>query len=472
METVLIIGAGPAGLTVADLLSQKGYQVIVYESHEKLVGGLAKTEHQLGFHFDLGGHRFYTKSDEVAHYWHNIRPNQLKKRSRLSRIFYQKNFFNYPLELKDVLQKLSWFKGFHFLISYIKAKLLPPKQIKSFEDWVVANFGRELFNAFFKSYTEKVWGRKCDEISKDWAAQRINNLNIGRILLNFLYSIMGKDQAKDIKSLIESFDYPDHGPGQLWQAVKENIEKRGGLIYLDHHVNSITQHDDSTFTLSFENQKQSPVGQHVIATCPLKHTLKNLSPAPETRILELAKNIKYRDFLTVVLMFEKEETFPDNWIYVHDERVQVARIQNYKNWSPHMVPDQEFTSYGLEYFCQQGDDLWLKSDEELIHLAIKEVNIIGLPFVIDSTKVQGKVIRVPYAYPVYDHDHEERANEIKEAIYKYKNLQLIGRCGLHRYNNQDHSIKTAMLAVENIIRGERIYDPWLVNQDAEYLEKK
>ena len=470
-KSVLIIGAGPAGLTAAHLLSENGYKVTVYESHNELVGGLSKTVQYKGFSFDLGGHRFYTKAPEVADYWHGVLGEKFMKRSRLSRIYYNQKFFQYPLKLADVLKKISWVKGFGFLTSYLKIKVFPAKNIESFEDWVVANFGKGLYLAFFKSYTEKVWGRACTEISKDWAAQRINNLNVTKILIQFLKGLVGAKEGKDgevVKSLIESFDYPTHGPGLLWQTVKEKIEQNGGEVHLGKPVTGVTQ-ADGLWQLTLNGEEKSPLATHVISTCPLKQLLENLQPIVGEEIKKELPKIAYRDFLTVVLMFKKKETFPDNWIYIHDDRVKVARIQNYKNWSPHMVPSMDYTSYGLEYFCQQGDELWSQSDESLTELAIKEVELIGLPFSRDE--LESKVIRVPYAYPVYDKKHQERSLQIREALKSYPNLHLIGRNGMHRYNNQDHSIKTAMLVVENIIQGQKKFDPWLVNQDAQYLEE-
>jgi len=466
-EKVVIIGAGPAGLTAGDLLSQQGHLVEIFETHPKYVGGLSKTVTHKGFCFDIGGHRFYTKAPEVETYWKEVLGDKFLRRSRMSRIFYNQKFFNYPLELGDVITKIPFFKGVGFFLSYLQSKILSRKEVKSFEDWVVGQFGRELYLAFFKSYTEKVWGRPCEEISADWAAQRINNLNIGTIIFGFLKKILGLNSKNNIKSLISAFDYPKKGPGMLWEKVRERIESRGGIIHMGETVSCCIQSEDQLWSVSSEKRTIEKANA-VISTTSIQRLLTSLSPAPQS--LKESDSFKYRDFLTVVLMFKRKESFPDNWIYIHDERVKVARIQNYKNWSPHMVPSDEYTSYGLEYFCQEGDELWSLEDKSLFELAKKEISLIGLP--ISEAELDYVVIRVPKAYPVYDHDHKERIERVGADLSNYPGLHLCGRNGLHRYNNQDHSIKTAMLVSQNIIENELKYDPWAVNQDAIYLEKK
>ncbi len=467
-KSILVIGAGPAGLSAAHLLCQKGYQVSVYEADPIDVGGLSKTVEFEGFSFDIGGHRFYTKAKEVSDYWHEVLGDKFIRRTRLSRIYYNGKFFKYPLELSDVLKNLSLFQNASFLLSYIKVKVFPRKRVKSFEDWIISQFGTSLYLAFFKSYTEKVWGMPCHEISKDWAAQRINNLNVTKILWQFIQKILGIQRDKNaIKSLIEEFDYPRKGPGMLWDEVKDLVIKNGGTVEFGKMVTGL-ELKEGKWSLKFSDGSQSQSADHVISSAPLGTLLKGLTPPPSSTFLKMAENYKYRDFLTVVLMFKKRETFPDNWIYIHDPKVQVARIQNYKNWSEEMVPSLDYTSYGLEYFCQKDDAFWSQSDEELSNLAIKEIEAIGLPFSRDGLKT--KVVRMPYAYPVYDHDHQKRAQELQKELKNYPGLHLAGRNGLHRYNNQDHSIKTAMIVAENIDAGKEIKDPWKVNQDALYLE--
>lgn len=467
-KQILIIGAGPAGLSAAHLLSKNGFSVSVYEADPKDVGGLSKTVEHEGFSFDIGGHRFYTKAKEVSDYWHDVLKDDFIRRSRLSRIYYNGKFFKYPLELSDVLKNLTILKNASFLLSYLKVKVFPKKNIKSFEDWVISQFGTSLYNAFFKSYTEKVWGMPCHEISKDWAAQRINNLNVGQILWQFVQKTLGLKRDKDsIKSLIEEFDYPRKGPGMLWDKVRDLVIENGGSVELGRKVVGL-ELSEGKWRLEFSDGTHSPYGDHVISSAPLKVLLKGIKPAPSKDFQETALQYQYRDFLTVVLMFKMKDSFPDNWIYIHDPNVQVARIQNYKNWSEEMVPSPEYTSYGLEYFCQQGDDFWTKSDQELSELAIEEIKKIGLPF--EQIELKTKVIRMPYAYPVYDHNHQQRAQALKKELERYPGLHLAGRNGLHRYNNQDHSIKTAMIVAENIMADKELKSPWNVNQDAQYLE--
>jgi len=467
-KTVLIIGAGPAGLSAAHALVKAGIKVQIFESDSSSIGGLSKTVHYKGFSFDIGGHRFYTKAPEVEAYWRDILKNDFLTRKRLSRIYYGKKFFQYPLQVSDVIAKINPLKAASFLSSYLYAALKPPKTIKSFEDWIVKNFGRSLFNAFFKSYTEKVWGRPCTEISSDWAAQRINNLNIGSLIKGFLTAPFRSSSDADIKSLIEEFQYPRKGPGMLWEKVSQLLLEAGATIEHGAKVIGCEQGTDDLWRLRFSDGTTSEQGTHVISSAPIKTLLSGLKPTPTPSVLESANDFKYRDFVTVVLMFKLEKSFPDNWIYIHDDSVKVARIQNYKNWSPEMVPSKEYTSYGLEYFCQQGDSFWNSSDEDLFKLAIEEVQKIGLPFRRDE--LDYKVVRVEKAYPVYDHDHNQRSLSIRSEIKNYRGLHLVGRNGMHRYNNQDHSIKTAMLTAENIIAGKELCDPWLVNQDAIYLE--
>lgn len=467
-KKVLIIGAGPAGLSAAYKLTQNNIDVIVYEADASSVGGLSRTVQHNGFYFDIGGHRFYTRSKEVQIFWNDILGDRFLLRKRLSRIYFNKKFISYPLKLKEVLFTVEIRKTLSFLSSYISAKIRIKKKTENLEQWLINNFGKSLYRTFFKEYTEKVWGIPCHKISKDWASQRINNLSIKTILIDFTLSIIPFIAKQKIKTLITEFHYPEKGPGQFWDEVKKEIERKGGIIKNGHRVSKIDYHHKQ-WLLSFENKSSIESGTHLISTLPLQHLLSQLPNNNEHYIKQLIDGLKYRAFITVVLMFKLKDTFPDNWIYIHDEEVRVARIQNYKNWSPQMVPSQEFTSYGLEYFCNEGDSLWNLNENELFEMAKSEVLKIGLPF--SESELSFKVIKVPKAYPVYDNNYQQRLDKIKEKIQSMPNLQIAGRNGMHRYNNQDHSITTAFLCAQNIIKNTDKYNPWNVNQDGVYLEE-
>ncbi len=468
-KKVLIIGAGPAGLAAAYKLCLKGIEVHVFESHPTSVGGLSKTIEYNGFSFDIGGHRFYSKSEEVKEFWHEIMGDQFLKRKRLSRIYFEKKFFNYPLELSDVLLKINPLRSFGFLLSYLKATCTNHLEAHSLEDWLTQHFGKGLYKTFFKGYSEKVWGRSCRDISADWAAQRINDFNVRELILQLMKKIIPFGQSTEqVKTLLANFDYPEKGPGMLWDKVAQEVTKMGGKIHLAHRVEGLSKNEKG-WEVRFNQENLKVQGTHVISTFPVRDLITQMQPPIVSPLKDQIDDIQYRDFITVVLMFKQRDSFPDNWIYIHDKSVKVARIQNYKNWSPKMVPSNEYTSYGLEYFCQEGDEFWNQTDEELFELAKKEIKKIKLPF--SEEELDFKVLKIPKAYPVYDHHHRERLEILKEDLKLYPGLHLAGRNGMHRYNNQDHSIKTAFLCVDNIIADENLYDPWNVNQDAIYLEK-
>ncbi len=468
-KTVLIIGAGPAGLTSGLLLAQQGFKVQIFEADPEYVGGLSKTVKHNGFLFDIGGHRFYTKEQEVQDFWQKILGSEIMIRQRISRIYYKKKFLSYPLQPVDLLSKIHPFESLLFTLSYLKTLISPRKEVLHFEDWITSRFGKKLFQTFFKSYTEKVWGRDCREISADWAAQRINNLNFLKILKKFIHQILGI-KSNDVKSLIEEFEYPKKGPGQLWELVVEKIREAGGIIQMGVRVkNCQFIPADQTWKIQLEGANEVVIGDHLISSAPLGHFLSCLRPELNSKILAELSEFKYRGFITLALMFKGKNSFPDNWIYIHDERVKVARIQNYGNWSEHMVPSVEHVCYGLEFFCQENDEFWNLPDQEIFELAKKELKLLDIPF--GHEEIDFKVIRSGKAYPVYDLNYGNRLDMIKKELEPFSTLHLIGRSGLHRYNNQDHSIKTAMITVENILAGKKIYSPWQVNQDAEYIEE-
>ena len=462
--SVVVIGGGPAGLTAAYELTKFNRRPIVLEKRDK-VGGLAATENYKGFSFDLGGHRFFTKVEEVSKLWREILPHDFLRRPRLSRIFYRGRFFDYPLKPLNVLTGLGVFQSVLIALSYLRWQLFPYRREETFEQWVTNRFGKRLYQTFFKTYTEKVWGVPCSELRAEWAAQRIKDLSLKTVLLNMFVK-----PGRTIKSLIEEFHYPRLGPGMMWTAVKEEIERRGGVVRLNCDVVGIqrigTRIDN--VVVSCNGREELIPTPHLISSMPITELVKKLVPRPPAEVLRAAERLTYRDFLIVCLVVDQPDLFADNWIYVHDPDIRVARIQNFKNWSPDMVPDPAKTSLGLEYFCAEGDAMWTMPDADLLELGRREVERIGLA---RSADVQdGCVVRVPKAYPVYDSEYHDCLTTIRTFVDSLENVQTIGRNGLHRYNNQDHAMLTGMLAVRNLVLGQQ-NDLWSVNADQDYHEE-
>ncbi len=459
--SVLVVGGGPAGLTAAYELVKRGSKAIVLEQSGQ-VGGIARTEVYKGYRFDIGGHRFFTKVDEVNQLWQEVMGDRFIKVPRLSRIYYRGKFFSYPLQVLDTLANLGVKESLHILMSYIKIKVRPLEQEESLQDWVTNRFGRRLFQTFFKTYTEKVWGIPCDKIQADWAAQRIQGLSLRTAVMNALF------QVNNTKTLIKEFDYPVLGPGEMWDRFQEAIEVRGGEVHLDSSVvklhrqgqritHAIVRHGDKLVEMPTEQ---------IISSMPVTALIRQLEPAAPVEVQAAAKALKYRDFLIVPIVINRDDLFPDNWIYIHSPDVKVGRIQNFKNWSAAMVPEAGKTCLGMEYFCSQGDELWEMSNEDLLELAKREIEMLGLA---KASEVEdGTVIRQPKAYPVYDRDYRENLEVIQHYLETFENLQTVGRNGMHRYNNQDHSMLTAVLAVQNLYGGK--HDLWSVNTERSYHE--
>ncbi len=462
-RTVVIIGGGPAGLTAAYELVKRGIQPIVLEKADK-VGGLARTETYKGFRFDMGGHRFYTKSQEVKKMWEEVLGKDFLRRPRLSRIYYNRKFFHYPLKPLNVLFSLGLLESIRIVLSYLWWHFFPHRQEETFEHWVTNRFGQRLFLTFFKTYTEKVWGIPCSELKAEWAAQRIKDLSLKRALLHMFLT-----PKNTIRTLIEEFDYPRLGPGMMWNAVKEKVEKQGGIVKLNAEVVRIVREGKAirSVVIACNGHSEHIQGTHFISSMPVTEFIKKLDP-PSSSAFQAAEKLHYREFLTVCLIVNQPNLFPDNWIYVHDPAVKVGRIQNFKNWSPEMVPSQKKTSLGLEYFCTQGDGLWTMSDADLIDLGKQEVDRIGLAKYADIE--DGCVFRVEKAYPVYDSDYRDHLEQIRKFVDGLDNFMSIGRNGLHRYNNQDHAMLTGMMGVRNLVSGTR-NDLWSVNTDQEYHEE-
>jgi protoporphyrinogen oxidase len=468
-KRVAIIGAGPAGLTAAYLLAKGNQEVVVFEKDPQYVGGISRTESYNGYHFDIGGHRFFSKSKEVEDFWTEILGDEMLERPRSSRIYYNNHFFSYPLVAFEALRKLGIFESGLCVLSYLKAKAFPVKNPTNFEEWVTNQFGKRLFNIFFKTYTEKVWGIPCNEISADWAAQRIKGLSLSSAIFNALFKPNKKatDKDKVIKTLIDSFRYPKQGPGMMWEACAEKSKAMGVTLHMNCGVQKI-EYTNNSWTVQTTSQGNVSGFDYVLSTAPMRELVANVLPAFPATVAANAAALGYRDFLTVVLICKDEDAFSDNWIYIHDPKVKVGRVQNFKSWSPYMVPDPSMACYGLEYFCFEGDGLWTSSNADLIELGKKEIEKIGLTKA--SAVVDGYVVRQPKAYPVYDQFYKARVDSVRVALANYPGLYLIGRNGMHKYNNQDHSMMTAMLAAKNIIAGKELYNLWDVNEDAEYHE--
>ncbi|MEM1197127.1 MAG: NAD(P)/FAD-dependent oxidoreductase [Pseudomonadota bacterium] len=471
---VAIIGAGPAGLTAGYMLTKQGKSVAIIEKDETYVGGISRTVEHNGYRFDIGGHRFFSKSQQVVDLWNEILPDDFIQRPRMSRIYYEGKFYSYPLRAFEALWNLGILRSTVCMASYLRYKLFPIKDVQSFEDWTTNQFGKKLYSIFFKTYTEKVWGMPCDEMSADWAAQRIKGLSLWNAVTDGLKRSLGLNKkpndGQEVKTLLETFRYPRLGPGMMWDAARDKIIATGkGQVLMGHALDQLASDGQGGWSMTAKGEGGAVQvrAKHAISSAPMRELSKRMYPLPQSSID--ASKLRYRDFLTVALMVKSEDLFPDNWIYIHDDRVQVGRVQNFRSWSPEMVPDEDMACVGLEYFCFEGDGLWSSSDEDLIAQATKEMEILGLcdPKMV----VSGAVVRQEKAYPVYDDDYEANVQAMRvELEDKYPSLHLVGRNGMHRYNNQDHAMMTAMLTVENILAGERIYDTWCVNEDAEYHE--
>ncbi len=465
---VVIIGAGPAGLTAAWQLAKAGYTSTVLEADD-VVGGIARTAERDGWRFDIGGHRFFTKVKEVEDVWHEILSDEdFLTRPRMSRIYYNKKFFDYPLKPMNALTGLGLLEAVRCVGSYAWARVRPPKDQTTFEGWTASRFGYRLYRIFFKTYTEKLWGVPATEIQADWAAQRIKNLSLLKAITN---AILPKRNQKEITSLIEEFQYPKYGPGMMWERCRELVEERGTKVIMEAPVTQI-HHQGGKAVAVTANPGGTPTryeASHVISSMPISTLLKIMDPPPPDDVLRSANALGYRDFLTIALVVPEDAGFPDNWIYVHSPDVKLGRIQNFGSWSPYLVKEGR-TCLGLEYFVFEGDELWTMADDQLVELGTRELRTLGL---LDPgiTPEAGYVVRMPKAYPMYDATYKANVGRLRAWLdQNAPNVYPVGRNGMHKYNNQDHSMYTAMLSVENILGAD--HDIWTVNVEAAYHEEK
>ena len=466
---VVIIGAGPAGLTAAyELVARYGITSTILES-DSVVGGISRTVERDGWRFDIGGHRFFTKVKEVEAFWHEILPDEdFMLRPRMSRIYYEGKYYDYPLKASNALKNLGIWEAFLCVMSYVWARIHPPKDQTTLEGWIAARFGWRLYKHFFKTYNEKLWGVPVHKLPADFAAQRIKNLSLFNAVVN---ALMPKRNQKSITSLIEEFQYPKHGPGMMWERCRDLVEAKGSTVHMNSRVIDIHHDNGRAVSVTVENPDGTRTDypcDHVISSMPISQLLTAMNPPAAETAVAAAKDLRYRDFLTVALVVPEQYSFPDNWIYVHSKEVQVGRIQNFGSWSPYMVKEGR-TCLGLEFFVFEGDETWNKPDEELVEQGKRELGILGL---VDPSKVQaGYVVRMPKAYPFYDEHYKANVARIVDWLQDCApNVHPVGRNGMHRYNNQDHSMYTAMLTAENIATGTH-HDVWSVNVEEEYHEE-
>ncbi len=464
-KPVVIIGAGPAGMTAASELVDRGVPVIILEKTDR-VGGIARTDEYKGYRFDIGGHRFFTRVPWVMEFWKKIMGDEFLRRPRMSHIYYRKEFYSYPIKPFEALMKFGFKESSIVIASYLKAQISKRPSEETFEDYIINHFGERLFHHFFKSYTEKVWGIPTSEIRAEWAAQRIKGMTIFGMLKTALLPSSNK-----FTSLIEQFYYPRLGPGQMWERLREKLLASGLVTILYNSEPLILQHESGEVNRVFA---KTPTGvqqfecRALVSSMPLRELMQIFSPALSDEARSAGNLLHYRDFLTVALIINKSDMFLDNWIYVHDPAVRVGRIQNFKNWSPDLVPDANTTCLGLEYFLFDTDRMWTMPDHELVNMAAQELVRIGLAKRKDI--VDGCIVRMPKAYPTYDPDYERAMPVIREVLAQFKNVYPVGRNGMHKYNNQDHAMVTAKLSVENMCDG-TAHDIWEVNVERVYHEQ-
>jgi len=467
---VAVLGAGIAGISAADALSAAAIPSVLLEAEAK-VGGLCRTESVQGYHCDIGGHRFFTKAPEIEKLWLELMGDDMLERERLSRIYYNGRFFDYPLNARNALRNLGIRESIRCVASYGRARLRRRGDETNFEQWVSNRFGDRLFDIFFRTYTEKVWGVPTDTISADWAAQRIRDMELSTVLRRALLGMAGRGRqvgAGAERSLLERFNYPRFGPGMLVERQLARACAGGATLHTGHRVVRL-EHDGQRVLRAIAataDGERSFDADAFLSSIPIQQLVQAMHPAPPAAVLEAARALRYRSFLVVFLALDKPDLFPDNWIYVHDPGTSLGRMQNFGNWSPHMVPNPDHSALGLEYFCTQGDALWNMDDAELQALGERELAATGLA---QGAKVlHGAVFRAPMAYPLYTTGYHRHVEVLKAWLAGFDNLQPMGRYGMFKYNNADHSVLTALMAVQNLQGAS--HDVWAVNTDEDYLE--
>ena len=467
-KSAIVIGAGPAGLTAADELCRSGRTVAVIEQDPYNVGGLARTESYKGYRFDLGAHRFYSKNSEIRRWWSERLGSDFIEVERLTRILYRGRYFHYPLRPANVLCQLGPMEAARCICSYLRSKLAPIRDEISFEDWVRNRFGTRLFQIFFKSYTEKVWGMPCDAISVDWASQRIRGLSLARAVLGGLG--LGP-KSSSAKTLVDRFHFPRRGSGMMWESARDALVRSGAQLNMGHRVTRVRRADGRICEIETVDQHgglSTFSADDYVSSMPLSDLAKVIDPPLPDVVRKAAEALKYRDLIIVLLIVNRRDVFPDHWIYIHDPSVLVGRIVNSGNWSCEMTPDPDTTALVLDYFCNEGDSLSTRTNAELLSLARSEIDSLGVAS--SDSVIDGHVVRVPRAYPVFDCDYKAHVATIRAELERIPNLHFAGRNGMHKYNNQDHSMLTGIIAAR-AANGEPV-SPWKVNIDAEYLEEE
>lgn len=468
---VVIIGAGPAGLTGAYKLVQRNVSATILEADD-IVGGISRTVERDGWRFDIGGHRFFTKVREVEDLWFEILgEEEFLQRPRMSRILYRGKLYDYPLKPTQVLRNIGPVEAVRCVGSYGWAKIRPPKDTSNLEGFYVSQFGWRLYEHFFRRYNEKVWGVPTKEMSADFGAQRSKGMSLMTAIADGFtpkWVKARKGKADQVTSLIESFNYPKYGPGQMWERCAEIITKAGSEIVFGAKVVTVRHRDGAAYEVvaSVGGEERTYPCSHVISSMPFRSLIRALDPPVPEPVRAAAEGLTYRDFMTVALVVPVEYSFPDNWIYIHDPAVKVGRIQNFGSWSPYLVKEGR-TCLGLEFFVNEGDDMWTKSDDDLVAQAKREVEHLGLA---DASKVEaGYVVRMPKAYPVYDEYYQDNVATLRAWVAdNAPNIMPTGRNGMHKYNNQDHSMMTAILSVDNLFGAHN--DVWSVNVEDRYHE--